>query len=304
MSPGFDLSVIVPTFNRVGSLKRLLTSFDSLEFPNSVQTEVFIIDNGSTDGTGIFLQAEHQKSRKFPLRVLKEEQRGKASVLNLGLNSANGNFILIVDDDVVVHPQWLMRHLECYRTTNFDAIQGRVLPGVDPEGKSADPGRLREYNIPIVDYGEDICEIRGLTGTNMSFKREVIEKAGFFDTRLGPGASGFSEDTEYSMRMRNAGFKIGYTPFALVYHELNPSRYGREYNRAVQYRKGLSRSIYRQDSIVFNVLPNLLANCIRFNFYWVLRKAQKSYKTEGRIMRYWGYLVGKVRKGLGKEPWV
>jgi GT2 family glycosyltransferase len=66
----------------------------------------------------------------------------------------------------------------------------------------------------------------------MSFKRAVFGKIGFFDHRLGPGAAGFSEDTEYSIRIRKAGFKIGYTPHAIVYHELNPSRYGRVYNRA------------------------------------------------------------------------
>ena len=62
---------------------------------------------------------------------------------------------------------------------------------------------------------------------------------------------GLVESTEYSIRIRNAGFKIGYTPGAIVYHELNPKRYGRAYNRMVEYRKGLSRSIYRRgfDSI-------------------------------------------------------
>jgi GT2 family glycosyltransferase len=129
----------------------------------------------------------------------------------------------------------------------------------------------------------------------MSFKREVLDRVGFFDTRLGPGAAGFSEDTEYSTRIRRAGFKIGYTPQAVVYHELNPARYGRNYNRTVQYRKGLSRSLYRRDSLLFDVLPNLFANCIRFGLYGVLGKRQKAYKTEGRIMKYWGYLTGKLR---------
>jgi GT2 family glycosyltransferase len=262
------------------------------------------VDNGSTDETVSLLTWEQAKERKFSLRVLQERKKGKANALNLGLTCANGHFILVVDDDVVVHPEWLVRHLECYRTTNFDAVQGRILPGVDPEGRAADPRRLREYNIPIVDYGEDICEIRGLTGTNMSFKREVYETVGHFDTRLGPGASGFSEDTEYSMRIRKAGFKIGYTPLAVVYHELDPGRYGRGYNRMVQYRKGLSRGIYRQDSIIVNVLPNLLANCIRFGFYTSIANRQKAYKTEGRIMKYWGYLVGRVQRKMGKEPWV
>lgn len=288
------VSILIPTRNRADSLKRLLGSLDFLAYPDSVLVEVLIVDNGSTDETSSFLLKEEAEPRKFHLRVLKENQRGKAHALNLGLTSAKGDWIFVIDDDVVVHPQWLVQHVECYGRTSFDAVQGRVLPGLDPEGKPADPGRLREYNIPIVDYGDDFREIRGLTGSNMSFKREVVERVGLFDVRLGPGAAGFSEDTEYSVRVRQAGFKIGYTPHAIVYHELNPRRYGRHYNRMVQYRKGLSRSIYRNESIGFKTLPNLLLNCVRFGFYKALGKSQKAYRTEGRIMSHWGYLVGRV----------
>lgn len=51
--------------------------------------------------------------------------------------------------------------------------------------RGADLNKIREYNIPYFDYGEQIREIRGLTGTNIFLKREVFEKVGFFDTRLG-----------------------------------------------------------------------------------------------------------------------
>jgi GT2 family glycosyltransferase len=118
---------------------------------------------------------------------------------------------------------------------------------------------------------------------------------GGFDSRLGPGAAGFSEDTEFSMRVRKAGFTIGYTPHAIVYHELNPRRYGREYNRDVEYRKGVSRSIYRNDPILFRVIPDLIANCMRYGFYRIAGRTQKAYKTEGRIMKCWGYLMGKIQ---------
>jgi hypothetical protein len=63
----------------------------------------------------------------------------------------------------------------------------------------------------------------------------------------------------------------------------------------VEYRKGLSRSIYRHDSIAFRVMPNLLANCLRYGLYRLLGRSQKAYKTEGRIMKCWGYLIGKMR---------
>jgi len=186
--------------------------------------------------------------------------------------------------------------LEGYSSMPFDALQGRILPGVDSEGRPADPLHLQEYNIPLVDYGCDYRKIRGLTGTNMSFKREVLAKVGCFDPRLGPGASGFSEDTEFSRRIRKAGFTIGYTPHAIVYHELDPRRYGRGYNRMVEYRKGMSRSIYRRDPILFRVIPDLLANCVRYGIYNLFGLSQKVYKTEGRIMKSWGYLAGKFRR--------
>jgi glycosyltransferase involved in cell wall biosynthesis len=271
-----------------------MASFDALVCPDSITAELLIVDNGSTDNTASVLMPA--TSTKFSLRVLREDRQGKSSALNRGLSLAQGKILLIVDDDVVVHPLWLIKHLESYSVSSFDAVQGRVLPGVDLDGKPADPNKLREYNIPIIDYGDQICEIRGLTGTNISFKREVFERVGRFDTRLGPGAAGFSEDSEYSIRIRQAGFKIGYTPDAVAYHELSPARYGREYNRKVEYQKGLSRSLYRTDSIVFNVLPNLVANCIRYPLYCLLGKTQKAYKTEGRIMKCWGYLAGKVRR--------
>jgi glucosyl-dolichyl phosphate glucuronosyltransferase len=295
VNPGFDISVVVPTFNRVASLTRLVASLQSLRCPNSVSAELLIIDNGSTDGTKDFLARENKSCGKFSLRVLPEDRRGKSSALNRGLSSALGKILIVVDDDVTVDPEWLMKHMESYDLTSFAAVQGRILPGLDSDGRPAEPSRLREYNIPHVDYGDKFRELRGLTGTNMSFKREVFEKVGFFDTRLGPGAAGFSEDSEYSIRIRKAGFKIGYTPHAIVYHELNPNRYGREYHRMVEYRKGLSRSLYRQDSIAFRVGPDLVANCIRYGLYRLLGKNQKAYKTEGRIMKCWGYLMGKAR---------
>jgi len=287
------LSVVVATRNRMRSLKNLLESFERSAVPEGIEVEILIINNASDDGTDLMLKTEAQKERRFPFKILHENKRGKASALNLGLSTSQGEVILILDDDVVVSPDTFRHHLRAYEETSFHAMQGKILPGRDSAGRPADPARLREYNIPHIDYGEQTREIRGLTGTNMSFKREVFGAVGFFDVRLGPGAAGFSEDTEYSIRIRKAGFKIGYAPDAIVYHELTPGRYGREYNRMVEYRKGLSRSLYREDSILFRVIPNLAANCLRYGFYRLLGKTQKAYKTEGRIMKCWGYLAGK-----------
>jgi glycosyltransferase involved in cell wall biosynthesis len=289
------LSVIIPTRNRAKSLKVLLDSLQSATRPNSTKVEIIVVNNGSTDETSQILNEEAGIARPLELVVLHQPIPGKANAINLALTVARGEILMIVDDDVSIHPQCLVKHLDAYEQGSFSAVQGKVGPGRDLEGQCVDPSQLQEYNIPLVDYGDEITQIRGLTGTNMSFKREVLECIGAFDVRLGPGASGFSEDTEFSMRIRKAGFKIGYTPHAIVYHELNPERYGRAYNRDVEYRKGLSRSLYRHDSIAFKVLPNLVANCLRYGGYRILGRSQKAYRTEGRIMKCCGYLMGKLR---------
>lgn len=303
MAEAIQFSIIVPTFNRAASLDRLLASFSALGHLAQIRAEVIVVNNGSTDGTAEICAARKAAAQGLDICLLDEAKQGKASALNRGLAAARGQFIMVLDDDVVADAELLKAHLDCYGAGGFAAVQGRILPGIDGAGRGADPARLREYNIPLIDYGDRICQIRGLTGTNMSFKRAVFETVGGFDPRLGPGASGFSEDTEFSRRVRNAGFTIGYTPKAVVFHELDPARYGRAYNRMVEYRKGVSRSIYRRDSMVRRILPNLLMNCLRYGFYRALGRSQKAYKTEGRIMKCWGQAVGAVQaRGKAKAP--
>ena len=228
------VSILIPTRNRARSLATLLKSLERVNLCDPSRMEILVIDNGSTDETPSMLKDEQLKNRLCSLTVLREDRPGKARALNCGLAMVGGELIIILDDDVTVDRNCIAKHIEAYGQSNFAAIQGRVLPGKDPEGRDADPSRLREYNIPIVDYGDKMIPIRGLIGTNMSVKRGVLEAVGRFDDRLGPGASGFSEDTELSIRICEAGFEIGYTPGAVVYHELNPARYGRAYNRDVE----------------------------------------------------------------------
>jgi GT2 family glycosyltransferase len=281
-------------------LKLLLASLAEPARIGIPETEIIVVDNGSTDETRRWLDVQREQNQSGRLIILNETRPGKSNAINRALVVARGEILMVLDDDVVVESSCLEKHAEAHAQNQFAAIQGRILPGKDAAGNPADANRLREYNIPLIDYGDEIVAIRGLTGTNMSFKRAVFDRIGFFDPRLGPGAAGFSEDTEYSIRIRKAGFKIGYTPHAIVYHELNPSRYGSVYNRAVEYRKGISRSLYRRDSILTRVLPDLFANCIRYGIYRLLGWHEKVYKTEGRILKCWGYLAGRLGRAAGR----
>jgi GT2 family glycosyltransferase len=293
------ISVIIPTRNRRDSLGRLIDSLRLTRGLDQFCQEVIVVNNASADSSASFLQTTERDWQL--LRVLEEPRPGKNYALNRGLKLASGGILCLMDDDILLDPGWLLALASDFEKTQYDALQPRVLPGVDPDGQQADRGMLYYYNIPVIDYGNSMRALRGLTGVIMAFRKTVYENIGGFDERL--PASGYHGDTEFSKRIRNAGFRIGYAPEVVVYHELNPERYGSAYARISQYRKGLSRSVYGDDSMFGNVLPNLAANCFRYGIYLVGRKTDKVYKTEKRIMKYWGYLVGRMNRRLGKDPW-
>lgn len=295
-----SVSVIVATRNRFASLKRLIASLRKSQHRKDLTLEVVVINNASTDETKTYIEA---LAEEWPvLRPIEEPRPGKNFALNRGLREARGEILCLMDDDIVLKTDWLEMLLRDYETTRYDALQPRVLPGTDPHGRGADPERLYEYNIPVIDYGDRLMDLRGLTGVIMSFRRHVLQKVEGFDERL--PASAYEGDTDISRRIREAGFSIGYTPHVVAYHELDPKRYGIGYARLSQYRKGLSRSLYHSDAVVLNVLPNLTAGLFRYVVYYLLGRGEKLYKTEKRIMKYWGYLVGVIQRKMGREPWV
>ena len=84
-----------------------------------------------------------------------------------------------------------------------------------------DPHKIAGANwvyldLPLVDHGDEIVEVRGVLGANMAFRAEAIRAVGPFDERLGPGAAGHEEETEMSARLRRAGYRIGYSPNAVA----------------------------------------------------------------------------------------
>jgi GT2 family glycosyltransferase len=89
------------------------------------------------------------------------------------------------------------------------------------------------------DCGETVCELEGtLFGLNMILRAEVFRKIGGFAPRLGPGKVGLSEDTEISLRMRQAGMRLIYAPKVIVYHRMPRSRLTRAFLRKRFFQEG------------------------------------------------------------------
>jgi len=82
---------------------------------------------------------------------------------------------------------------------------------------------------------------------------------GSFDERLGPGAGGHEEETEMSDRIRRAGFRIGYAPEALVYHEVDAARANRERFIRIARERGRCRMLHEKHSTLEVIAKNAIA---------------------------------------------
>src|SRR5438105_538751 len=92
-----EVSIIVPTYNRLPSVERLLTALGEQTHP-AAQFEVIVVDDGSTDGTPERLETLYPA---FSLRLLRQQHQGPAQARNLGVSHALADLVLFLDDDVV-----------------------------------------------------------------------------------------------------------------------------------------------------------------------------------------------------------
>jgi GT2 family glycosyltransferase len=242
-------TVIIASHKRPDSIRRLIASLAPELATGS--REIIIAENGTPTPMQLSLEGA-------PLRHLHEPRSGKCRIQNRAIAEASGEILVFLDDDLVVARSYLAAVEQFFDThREFAAMKGRILPDEDPEKKV---GQLAPYmDLPIVDHGDEVLEVRGVLGANMAFRADALRQVGPFDERLGPGAAGHEEETEMSQRLRRAGFRIGYAPKALVYHEVDPSRANRERFITIARERGRCRMLHEKHSAADVILKNAIA---------------------------------------------
>ena len=288
----FRVTVVVPTKNRVTILSELLESIRRLDDLDQFRPQVIIADNDSTDDTEDLVSA---LANGFPttLRIIKVARRGKSAAINDAVKLAAGEILAFLDDDVVVDRRWLTAIEDFFRAGQYQVGQGIIrLPA--PDKDDAEVLRLveRYRTIPKLEFKKKVERIHSLNGANFFALREVFDRVGGFDERLGPGASGTSEDVEFARRLTNANIPIGYAPAAVVYHRVDRSRLTEEYFQQSHRRQGKSRSLMRKRSIA-NVVFNLARAAGQYAYYSVAGSERDRYRSKGRIYHYLGMMEAR-----------
>lgn len=248
------VSIIIATHARPAALKRLLETLAPQLVPG--RHEVFIAENGTPGPASVTVDG------CAPIHI-HDSRPGKCRVQNRAIRQACGEIIVCIDDDLYPSPAYVgevERFFDAY--PEYAAMKGRILPAEDPSAKA---GPLAAYlDLPIVDHGERVIEVPGVLGANMAFRGDALRKVGPFDERLGPGAAGHEEETEMSRRLSRAGFKIGYAPGALVFHEVDPARADRERFIRIARERGYCRTVHERHSIAKTMIDIAIARARLF----------------------------------------
>jgi hypothetical protein len=197
-----DYSVVVPTAGRP-TLGRLLESLAATS--GSRPSQIVIADDRPRSCTGSL-----KPTTALPLEVVRSYGRGPAAARNAGARLARSEWIVFLDDDVIVPPEWgrLLASDLITADPPTAAIQGRIEVPLPPDRRPTD----WERNIKGLE------KARWATA-DMAYRRSVLMELGGFDERF-PHA--YREDTDLGLRTVGAGYSIELGRRCII-HPVGPS---------------------------------------------------------------------------------
>lgn len=198
------ISIVIPTRNRCGSLRRTLDALQTQTISSSAM-EVLVVLDACTDDTPRML--EHYKTN-FSLRslALDPPHKGPATARNLGARSARGPLLLFLDDDVVPDTRLVQAHIDAHTATPNCVVLGPYLPVLQ---RNADCFRVLQQTwwndkfLSLQRYGHRFSYTDVLSG-NLSIQTRRFAEVGGFDG----GFPAAHEDYELGLRLIQAGVRI------------------------------------------------------------------------------------------------
>ena len=215
------ITVIVPTYRRPKDIARCL---EALQKQTRPADEVIVMVRDTDAETSAFFAAFNLNL--LPVRtVTLPDSGGVIAALNAGLDAApTGDIIAITDDDAAPHPDWLAR-IESYflSDSRVAGVGGRdwIYHGTELEdGAKPVVGLVQWFGRTIGEHHLGVGEPREvdiIKGANMSFRQSAIAQMRFDQRMRGTGAQPHYE-MAFSLKLRQAGWKLIYDPKVAVDH--------------------------------------------------------------------------------------
>lgn len=277
------VSVFICTYNRGNLIDGTLNAIINRQ--TKLPDEIVVVNGGGINDCHATIE---KWQRQFPaLREIKTKNVNLATSRNVGLPQCIGDIIIQTDDDAEPFPDWIERLIEEHeKHPEAGVIGGNV---IDASGDSllfkiADATTFTHFN------GSEYIETRTVPGVNSSYKREVIQKVGEYDTTMFRG-----EDVDYNWRCIKAGYKVLAFPDIKVFHHHRATWKGL-YNQQYMYGRAylLVRRKWHDMYCCYphkiNNLKNLLKACY-FCIIPIIDQANKLKHVKGFLNKLRAYPI-------------
>lgn len=273
LEPG--VSAVVCCYNSAQVIEPTIRALAEQQAPQGINYEVILVDNNCTDKT-VRLAELAWGDAGYPLRVIKEKEPGLIYARKTGVNNANYDILLFVDDDNILAGDWVkILHRLFKEMPNVGAIGGyneALMPGNKPhwfdrfQGVYACGPRASASGL----------NPNKLFGAGLSFRTEVIKKILFAPLPLflvGRTKNTLTrgEDTEIVLRCRLMGWDIYYDDNLLLKHNLLPQRITWDHVRRA--RKGGGAA-----GIILKIYRKLLKGDKPFSYTELVHHAFRQWK--------------------------
>lgn len=215
------VSVIIPVWN---GRQHLPSCLDALLAQGYQDLESIAVDNASTDGSADLIARQYSQVRLIQNR----RNLGFAGGCNVGLRAAQGDVAVLLNQDAVAQPGFLEALVRALADPQVGVAGCKIL---EADGKTLNhcggsldlmAAQTRHRGTGEPDHGQygEAVDVEYVTGAALAVRRDVLERVGLMDERFFPG---YYEDTDFCLRVRNAGFHIRYVPDAVVVHHVSTS---------------------------------------------------------------------------------
>jgi GT2 family glycosyltransferase len=233
------VSIIIPVHNKFDYTYKCLKSI--YDNTNLEEIEIIVADDGSTDETlniGNYIKNIKVVRNDTPLGFLKN--------CNKAAKFAKGDYILFLNNDTQVQPNWLSSLLEVFHQDNKIGLVGSKF--VYPDGRLQEAGGIVWKDASAWNYGrlDDpekpeynyLKEVDYISGACIIIKKDLWQDIGGFDERYTPA---YYEDTDLAFEVRKRGFKVVYQPKSVVVH-FEGITHGKETSSGIKKYQDINRN--------------------------------------------------------------
>jgi len=238
-----DISFVILTWNSKEYISRCLSSYIDLLEDEKLSGEIWIVDNGSSDGTPAYIQKEIIPTipQRHCINIIQlDKNMGTTMSRNMALRQVNGRYIVVCDSDTEYFEGSITDALHMLESQKEIGLIAPLLiwPDGEPQPSVRKFPTILSKGLKLIEimtnikpritdmyHGfpwEDVRPVQTAASAFWVFRKEVLSTVGFFDEKIFYSP----EDVDYCLRAWKQGLKVIFFPSLKIYH--HAQRIGRK----------------------------------------------------------------------------